>query len=269
MERITDELNKIILCKKPSIGLSLLFDCGLLQIIFPELCAVQGVEIKYGIGHKDNFYHTLQVLDNICTNTNDLWLRWSAILHDIAKPPTKRFSNEDGWTFHGHEDLGSRMVPKIFKNLRLPLDAKMKYVQKLVRLHLRPIALTGGHVTDSAVRRLIFEAGEDLQDLMTLCEADITTANKVKEKKYLEKFAHVREFILMVEERDKLRNWQPPISGELIMETFNLQPCKDVGEIKTAIRESILDGKISNSYDEAYQLMLILGKEKGYTQIIK
>lgn len=265
MERITDELNKIILADKPSVGFSLLFDSGLLQYIFPELCALQGIEVINGVGHKDNFYHTLQVLDNICPNTNNLWLRWAAILHDIAKPPTKRFSAVDGWTFHGHEDLGARMVPGIFKRMRLPLDTKMKYVQKLVRLHLRPIALTGGHVTDSAVRRLIIEAGEDLDDLMTLCEADITTSNKAKEKRYLEKFAHVREFVKMVEERDALRNWQPPVTGEMIMEAFNLKPCREVGDIKLAIREAILEGKIPNTHEDAYQLMLILGKEKGFT----
>lgn len=267
-ERITEELNKIILSPVPSVGFKLLFDTGLLELIFPEMHALHGIEERNGQSHKDNFYHTIQVLDQLCPKSNDLWLRWAAILHDIAKPPTKRFAEETGWTFHGHEDLGSRMVPGIFKRMKLPLDHKMKFVQKMVLLHLRPIALTNGNITDSAVRRLIFEAGEDIDSLMNLCESDITTKNRAKLERFLKNFANVRQVIKEVEERDRLRNWQPPITGELIMETFGIGQCKEVGVIKNAIRESILEGEIKNNFDEAFQLMINLGQQLGLKKAI-
>jgi poly(A) polymerase len=262
-ERITDELNKIILSPVPSYGFKLLYHAGLLKRIFPEMTDLVGVDVQDGKKHKDNFYHTLEVLDNVAKVSDDLWLRWAAILHDIAKPATKRFDPKVGWTFHGHEDLGAKMVPTIFHRMRLPLNEKMKHVKKLVRLHLRPIALVKDHVTDSAIRRLMFEAGDALDHLMKLCKADITSKNQDKVKKYLSNFSKVEKKMEIVEESDKLRNFQPALSGEDIMRAFELKPSKVVGEIKSEIREAILEGEIKNTYAQAWELMIKLGHKSG------
>lgn len=262
-ERITDELNKIILSPYPSQGFRQLSETGILKIIFPQLEALRGVDIVESLGHKDNFEHTLQVLDNISRRSENLWLRWAALLHDIAKPQTKRFIKGTGWTFHGHEFRGSKMATSIFRTLKLPMNEKLKYVQKLISLHLRPANLTEEGVTDSAVRRLLFDAGDDIDDLMLLAEADITSKNMTKVKNFMKNFELLRQTLVEVEEKDRLRNWQPPVSGEIIMETFGIPPSYEVGVIKNAIREAILDGRIPNEYDAAYQFMLEEGTKMG------
>ncbi|MFM7663126.1 MAG: CCA tRNA nucleotidyltransferase [Bacteroidota bacterium] len=263
MERISTELNKIMLSPKPSRGLNLLKQTGLLPHIFPELLALSGTETINGHSHKDNFEHTLEVLDNLSEKSDDLWLRWAALLHDIAKPPTKRYEPLHGWTFHGHEELGARMVPKIFKKLRLPLDQKMKYVQKLVRLHLRPIALVKGSVTDAAIRRLLCEAGDDIDDLMMLCNSDITSKNEFKVKRYRKNFELVTKKLRIVEEKDRIRNFQPPITGEMIMEVFGLGPCAEIGVLKSKIKDAILEGEIQNTMDDAKIAMYKYANELG------
>jgi len=262
-ERITDELNKIVLSPKPSVGFDLLYRSGLLHIIFPEMVALAGAEYIDGKGHKDNFYHTLQVLDNISANTNDLWLRWAAILHDIAKPVTKRFEPDIGWTFHGHEAVGGKMVPKIFNKLKLPLHEPMRYVRKLVEMHLRPIGLNKENITDSAIRRLLFDAGEQFDDLMTLCNADITSKNEKKVKRYLANFELVKQRCQLVEEKDRVRIWQPPIDGEQIMALFGLAPGRAVGVIKSALKEAMLDGEVENNYASALAFVVQKAETMG------
>jgi poly(A) polymerase len=262
-ERITDELNKIMLSPKPSVGLELLHQSGLLNIIFPELLDLKGTETVDNKSHKDNFYHTLKVLDNVAQVSNNLWLRWTALLHDIGKPVTKRFDQDIGWTFHAHDVIGARMVPKLFRRFKLPLGDKMKYVQKLVALHLRPVSLTKDDVTDSAIRRLIVDAGNDIDDLLSLCKADVTSKNQARVKLFLSRFDKVKDKIKLVTEKDKLRNWKNPITGDVIMNYFDIRPSKVIGDIKEVVKEAILEGEIKNDFDEAFELMKKIGNEMG------